>query len=239
MQGSIKHYVRLGAILTSICSVPQSITAKTVSAYGTASAQVTEPILQMKLYIYNYAHVQKYYLSRAQRELAEVFEPIRVVTEWLDSSTRPKNPQADSVYSLMIFILGRSGEAAAPSSTALGFLATNQEGCKGPAAYVIYPRIENLVQKLDRATNQRSMGEVLAHVIAHEIGHLLLSTSSHSRVGIMRASWWMEEYNRLVTGHLRFTADQAELIRSELARRFVAQENFAACDSSAPEFSDH
>ena len=188
--------------------------------YGTASVQDSEPTLKMKLYIYNYAHVPNSTLSRAQRELSEIFEAMLVRIDWVDSSTGPENPQTDSIYSLMIFILGPSGEASVRNNIALGFSAPNGVGSQGPAAYVIYPRIENFVRTHDSA-NQRSrrLGQVLAHVIAHEIGHVLLSTFSHSPAGIMRASWQMDEYNLLVTGQLRFTADQAELIRGELTRR--------------------
>ena len=121
---------------------------------GTASPmQDTKPSLQMKLYVYNYAHVQNPTLSRAQGELTAIFEAMRVRTHWRDS-TVPDNPQADSVYSIMIFILGPSGEAAARNGIALGFSSANQAGCQHPAAYVIYPRIENFVRTHDNA-NQR------------------------------------------------------------------------------------
>jgi hypothetical protein len=180
--------------------------------------QDTKLSLQMRLYVYNYAHVQNPTLSRAQRELTEIFKAMGVITQWRDSSNR-ENPQADPVYSLMIFILGPSGEAAARNGIALGFSSANHEGGQRSAAYVIYPRIENFVRSHDTA-NQRSrrLGQVLAYAIAHEIGHVLLSTSFHSPTGIMRGSWQDDEYKLLVTGQLRFTVAQAELIRSELAR---------------------
>ena len=119
----------------------------------------------------------------------------------------------------MIFILGPSGEAAARNGIALGFSSANQQGSQRPAAYVIYPRIENFVRTHDDANQRgRRLGQVLAHAIAHEIGHVLLSSSSHSPAGIMRASWQDDEYKLLVSGQLRFTLAQTELIRTELAR---------------------
>src|SRR5882762_7385621 len=80
---------------------------------GTASAHA-ETMLPMKLYVYNYARVQDPALWQVQTELAKIFRTFRVKTEWLDSSTVPKHPQADSAYSLTIIILGPSGEAVAP-----------------------------------------------------------------------------------------------------------------------------
>jgi len=180
--------------------------------------QDTHLSMQMKLYVYNYAHVEDPTLSLAQRELNEIFGAMSVSTQWQNSTAR-ENPPADGVYSLMIFILGPTGEAAARNGIALGFTFANQGGGQRPAVYVIYPRVENFLRTHDSA-NQRSrrLGQVLAHVIAHEIGHVLLSTSSHTPTGIMRASWQDDEYKLLVTGQLRFTVAQTELIRSELAK---------------------
>lgn len=58
---------------------------------------------------------------------------------------------------------------------------------------------------------------VLGHVMAHEIGHLLLPTRAHSRDGLMRASWDRRDVERLKTGGLLFTRDQGDLIRRKIA----------------------
>jgi hypothetical protein len=54
---------------------------------------------------------------------------------------------------------------------------------------------------------------LIAYVIAHELGHLLLSPSGHSEIGIMRAHWGPKELRLVVCGWLHFTPAQSRLIR--------------------------
>jgi hypothetical protein len=56
------------------------------------------------------------------------------------------------------------------------------------------------------------------YAVAHEIGHLLLGSHSHSLVGIMRARWGRKELAR-AERELLFLREQAELIRTEVLRR--------------------
>ncbi|MGH9550037.1 MAG: hypothetical protein ACRD3W_11710, partial [Terriglobales bacterium] len=63
-----------------------------------------------------------------------------------------------------------------------------------------------------------SLPDILGGVMAHELGHLLLGSNSHSRAGIMRAHWQGEELNLLSRGNLRFTSEQAEHMRGKLNR---------------------
>ena len=59
------------------------------------------------------------------------------------------------------------------------------------------------------------MAELLAHVIAHEIGHVLLRTFDHAKSGLMSSHWSATEYSRMSAGHLLFTREQSrEMIRN-------------------------
>jgi hypothetical protein len=59
----------------------------------------------------------------------------------------------------------------------------------------------------------------LGHVIAHEIGHLLLGPGSHTTSGIMSAQWTEAELALLVRGQLRFTAKDAVRLRHAMSLR--------------------
>ncbi len=61
--------------------------------------------------------------------------------------------------------------------------------------------------------------EILAAAMAHEIGHLLLGSNSHSRAGIMRAKWNRDELELARLGRLLFTEEESAFIRGELLVR--------------------
>jgi hypothetical protein len=66
------------------------------------------------------------------------------------------------------------------------------------------------------ATWNVALADILGTVIAHELGHLLLGSNSHSGVGIMRAHWQGEELRRLSRGGLWFTNEQAGDMRGKV-----------------------
>jgi hypothetical protein len=56
---------------------------------------------------------------------------------------------------------------------------------------------------------------ILGCVMAHEIGHLLLGSNSHSDTGIMQGQWERKQVRQLMKGDLHFTAQQSKLMRAE------------------------
>ena len=83
----------------------------------------------------------------------------------------------------------------------------------------------NRVVTLARRCNV-DMQTLLAHAVAHEIGHLLLGTSAHASSGLMRATWSQTALRRAVAEDWRFTAPDAlairESVRVRTARRLAA-----------------
>jgi hypothetical protein len=64
---------------------------------------------------------------------------------------------------------------------------------------------------------------ILGCDIAHEIGHLLLGSESHSASGIMKGHWERGQIRQAVTGTLLFTPEQAKLIQAETQKRMRLQ----------------
>jgi hypothetical protein len=79
----------------------------------------------------------------------------------------------------------------------------------GVNATIFYDRIERLNESgaVDPAT-------VLGHVMAHEIGHVLLGSTEHCRTGIMKGSWSKADFQNLAPGSADFTALQFSAIRN-------------------------
>jgi hypothetical protein len=64
-----------------------------------------------------------------------------------------------------------------------------------------------------------SAGMLMGHAIAHELGHLLLGSSAHTRYGLMAGRWRTNELDRAEVGLLQFSAAEAARLRSESLRR--------------------
>jgi hypothetical protein len=62
-------------------------------------------------------------------------------------------------------------------------------------------------------------GTVLGRVTAHEIGHLLLGTTTHRASGLMRAAWSTTLLQRRIANDWRFSTLDAEHVREGVLRR--------------------
>jgi hypothetical protein len=90
-------------------------------------------------------------------------------------------------------------------------IAPGTREVRGKLAYIFYERVRVYSAQLGLDTAQ-----MLGHVIAHELGHLLLPYGSHTVAGIMRSEWDRAQVTSAASGTLRFTPVQVELIRERL-----------------------
>jgi hypothetical protein len=80
---------------------------------------------------------------------------------------------------------------------------------EGRHIVVFYDRIEYADPHL--------LPTLLAHIMAHEITHLLQGFSQHSEEGIMKARWGKGDYALMKLGALDFTPNDVRLIRDGLS----------------------
>ena len=59
---------------------------------------------------------------------------------------------------------------------------------------------------------------ILAHVLAHEIGHVLLGSERHAPTGVMKARWDRPDFDAMEKEQLEFTSTDVDLIRERLNR---------------------
>jgi hypothetical protein len=78
---------------------------------------------------------------------------------------------------------------------------------------VFLDRVEGVLSTLPE-----SKGRIFGHVLAHEVGHMLLRHDSHFETGLMKALWSSDDYSWIVFKNLSFTPANVSFIQSNLAR---------------------
>ena len=158
------------------------------------------------LHVMNYAALSREVLDETMARVARIYNNIDVRTVWVESERSAEQHQKSPLH-LSILLLSRDmadrkisleglkdgvfGQAHQPSGRASIF-------CERIAAMPGAPRYFPIP---------------LGDVIAHEVGHLVLGTNTHSRSGIMRANM------NVHTMHLQtFESAQARTIRTVLMK---------------------
>jgi len=133
-------------------------------------------------------------MARAQCEVARIFAAAGVTIRWTDSGPR-------FTVSIVPQVLGY----ARAGSPVMGVAVRN---VGGGTAQIFLKQVRNFSHE-----HRVDLGVLLAYVIAHEVGHLLLPGTPHSATGLMRADWDRSIVNSAVDRSLRFTDAQAQRIR--------------------------
>jgi hypothetical protein len=79
--------------------------------------------------------------------------------------------------------------------------------------------IEVFYDRVSRAVEPRRVPALLAHVLAHEIAHLLEGVGRHSAEGVMKAHWDERDFLEMSDKPLPFAPEDVELIRRSAAKR--------------------
>jgi len=187
-----------------------------------------EPDLTVRVRVYNYANVSSRVLSDSEEEASRIFMASGVDTTWVDClapQIHVQSAPADQAGKVNVDCAGPVTEATAvlrilPRSTPanrafrdtmFGF-ATGRD-----MASVFYEHVKDLAWGADKDGNEIPL--ILGNVIAHEVGHLLLGTNSHSPAGIMCANWDQEYVRQALRGHQLFSREQSAVMRATVARR--------------------
>ncbi len=189
-----------------------------------AAPPCTDRGLAVTAQVHDYAHVQPAQLLRSRALVARVYEKIGVRLDWFDtvqqSIRRPPLADEDTrppvrIPELTVIIM--AGEMAKRGSIpdgVLGYAAVPSDGGMGRIAYVLYERVQQIARE-----GARNEGDLLAFVMAHETGHLLLGRGVRAPVGLMRCHWERGDMQRLDAERLEFLEPHALRIRNALASR--------------------
>jgi hypothetical protein len=73
-------------------------------------------------------------------------------------------------------------------------------------------------KRVDNMLNGRGTGAgvILGHILAHEIGHILLGTDVHAATGLMKPGWTNLDIGAMLASKLGFSPLHSEMIRNNL-----------------------
>ena len=167
----------------------------------TAMAQTSTQVVHV--HIMDRAGVPTETLQHAQTETGRVFQLSGITLVWVDAK-RCQN----SCLTVRIVTEAISEKSRNPQ--VFGVAPSSKEE-RGINLWIFYPRVK--AYSADLGIHASAL---LGHVMAHEMGHLLLPHGAHSLTGIMRAEWDPAQVRDATRGRLTFTADQAAVIRERL-----------------------
>ena len=201
----------------------------TLVAQTTAAGSPTTS-LTVTIQVQNNAQVDSKTLAEAEKVATKIFSNVGVEICWVDVSVtseyRPGNPvdQGSVNFSHIWLTIAPHllAELNLPSGV-MGFAPGMRPNRK--LIYVLYDRVETIYQRQTMVRiggstyASASRAQLLGHVIAHELGHVLLNIEAHSKTGIMRGRWNLKDLQDVSCGRLLFTSQQAEVIRTDVFRR--------------------
>ena len=174
----------------------------------------------MVLHLANHADMRRDDLVLAQAETERVFEAAGVRTVWSDAPAGSED-HGCAVVDLSVALLSpemiqqRVREGIGDGTLGTAYKAAGR-------AYIFSARISAL-----GARTRMDARVLLGRVIAHEVGHLLLSETGHSRSGIMVAGISPDPAKLRV----QFTPEQGRTIRAVLKSKAGSSEDRGICGS--------
>jgi hypothetical protein len=202
------------------------------TAFGTPKRQpVTDR--QITIRIRDYAHANPLVRQHAEQVAGEILQKAGVATRWIDCPIGSSGTGACSspVSTLDFFVNLLPHSMSDRLHQPGGVMGSAIEGSGNEFGYIASVFYD--VARERAAERQVDFGELLGDAIAHELGHLLLGTNSHSGWGLMSAFWSGNQLRRASQGLLAFSDREAERIQAALsARALVATAREEVTESS-------
>jgi hypothetical protein len=179
-----------------------------------AARALDDGATQVTVTVFNDGNVSNDVLARAERRATTILQAAHVRVTWLhtaegaSSSSRSalgRKPCPATDFSIRVV---RHSLALPESIFGVSFLGQDGSGRYSDVFYATAYRLSE--------SGRLNLGELLGHVVAHELGHLLLGSNAHSSLGIMRPHWSAEELQSLRMGKLLFTREQSQLMKEKI-----------------------
>jgi hypothetical protein len=181
-------------------------------AAGLLQARTPQSLEELKVQVYNLAGVPEGTLVQAEETAASIFHNAGIKLLWADCSSLHKEIEhrvCSTIESAPVVIIKILPQVMAERSG----IPQRKFGAAVPPnlAFILFDRVE----KITRDTGF-SRPRVLGHIMAHELGHLMLPAETHSAHGIMSETLISRDCERPGIMLLMFTRAQGGRMRQRL-----------------------
>ena len=192
-------------------SVPGQRTVSTptenVSTMRTLKPKLKIDASAFTVLVFNFRPVSRDILSNAEKEADRIFGHAGIQVVWREC---PTGNEPCRIGSGPVFFLAIK---AGPVQNKFLDVVSGEAKTADHLAMVYY----DALPRIDRGkTGTHEASTLLACVIAHELGHLLLGAYGHSIHGVMRDSWDIEQTRLALMSALDFMPEEGKLMRSAL-----------------------
>ncbi len=216
------------------------LTASLPGLAETPANDRAEPRPKITVLVYDYAEVAAETQQDAEKVAAEILATAGVETAWPDCSLAetpapPECKRASNPTKLVLRILPGSKAARAGyhfRSSICGFTVQHEGVGEG---YLVTLFTDCIQETAENTSVAQSL--IMGHMVAHEIGHLLLPIQGHFRRGIMCAKWGPRDWQRASKKLVLFPGKQAELLRAGVLARMRQQETAQLAGLVSPELA--
>jgi hypothetical protein len=171
------------------------LAALMMSVVSIADAAETGDARTIDLQMKSEARVTEVVLEEARNEVTQIFANAGIAVRWTDTAPR-----------FTVTILPQVLGYATATSSVMGVA---QRTPAGSSVRVFLKQVQDFAR-----TYHVDLSTLVAYVIAHEVGHLLLPATPHSETGLMQAEWHRAVARDAARGTLTFTEPQVARIRA-------------------------
>ncbi len=158
--------------------------------------------------IYNTAQVAAGIRTAALTAAARALVASGIDVVWTDCDASDACGMVPTPGELVVRLVRSAGVERDSPASVLGQASIDTGEGSGVLATIFVNRVERMAALADVG-----VAVLLGRAIAHEVGHLLLATNSHSARGLMRARWSSSDLRRNDAADWMLTKEDAAAIR--------------------------
>jgi hypothetical protein len=185
-------------------------TGKRIGRDQQAGTTAGKRLPKVALRIYDFDQVDSNTMAEAREVASEIFRKAGLQVLWVECQLESRCASDADGPEFRLRIVSQSLAEQMVSDDSLGFALPCAIGDTTCLFYIFNWRIKAVAN-----ANYVEAGRLLGHVLAHELGHVLLGPNAHIRSGVMQHRLPVSETARI----LFFTSQQAKSIRANVVER--------------------